>query len=182
MTAVTALGTETLEISVHDAALTTLPPSITVSSRAASDTSDFAMRFRRKGRGLAVTEAGSGVVVAWSAPQGMHHHTIAHRGCEWDLNAERSLWGSSRPFRRGFVICPDLGSASIESTYVHYVSEWRSHRRLHRAWTTGIIQLEGDIHAPVLALALRLTLGTHYLELRTGDWAETRREWDFAGF
>lgn len=182
MTAVTAYSTETHAITVHDGVLSTSPSSLAVSARAATDESGMVMRFRHRGRGLAVTEHESGVVVGWSTMTGAHDHSISHRGHDWHLGVERSWWGSSRPSRRGFVMCPDLGAASIEATYVHYVSDWREHRRLHRAWTTGSILIEDNVPGPVLALAVRLTMGRRWFELETGDWVETRREWDFGGF
>ena len=182
MTAVTADTIETYAITVPDANLSSSPPAVAVSSHAATDASGMVMRFRRKGRGLALTEADSGIVVAWSTPHRVHQHSIAHRGHRWQLDVDRSRWGSDRPSRRGFAMCPDLGAASIDATYVHYVSDWRDHRRFHRAWTTGSLCLEDDVPGPVLTLAMRLTLGRRWFDLRRGDWVETRREWDFAGF
>lgn len=182
MATITVRDVETYELAVDDATLVTSPPRIVVSAHAAQVPAGMTMRFRHKGRGLAITEEGSGIVVGWSKPERAHEHCIRHRGRRWHLEVQRSLWGSPRPFRRGFVTSADLGAVSIESSHNHYVSEWRAHRRLHRGWTTGSILVEGDVPDPVLALALRLTLGSRWFELRTGDWTETRREWDFGGF
>ncbi len=182
MTTVTAPTAQKCELSVEDGILTTSPASIVISSRETAELDGRALRFRRKGRGIAVVDAESGIVIAWSHPHHAHEHALEHRNHQWELHVRRSWWGSSQRFRRGRMRCPELGLASIDSTYVHYVSEWRAHRRLHRAWTTGFVNIEGEVPGPILALALRLTLGTDWLELRTGDWVETRREWDFAGF
>lgn len=182
MTTVTAQGAETYEFTLHDSAVTTSPPSIVVTARGAHDPDGLDMEFRHKGRGLAVTEAQSGIVLASSKPGRAHEHTVFHRGRDWHLSMQRSWWGSDRPFRRGFLACPESGVASIESSYLHYVSEWRHHRRLHRGWTTGSVLIEGDVPSPVLVLAVRLTLGTAWFDQRTGMWNEVRREWDFGGF
>lgn len=182
MTTVVAQDTLRCEMSVQDGILTTVPASIVMSTREAATVEGRPVRFRRKGRGIAVVDAESDIVIGWSHPRRAHEHGLEHRNHEWMLHVRRSWWGSSRPFRRGWLRCPELGMASIESTHVHYASEWRAQRRLHRAWTTGSIDIEGEVPPPVLVLALRLTLGNGWLDLRTGDWAETRREWNFAGF
>lgn len=182
MTAVTGYNVDALALTVHDGVLFTSPPTIAVSARTATDESGLVMRFRHRGLGLVVTELGSGIAVAWSTPTNAHQHTIRHRGHEWQLHLERSRLAADRPTRRGLVLCTDDGAASIESTYLHYVSEWRDHRRLHRAWTTGSLNVEDAVPGPVIALALRLTLGRRWFEHTTGTWVETRREWDFGGF
>ena len=180
---VTAQRTEqTFRTVMSDGAIWTVPPFLSLTARLAEERQGDAYRFRRKRRGLALTRSEDGVVIAWSKPSSRaHHHSVFHRGKVWDVAVEHSRLGSGQRFRRGRMT-GDMGVAAIESSYLHYVSDWRNHRRLHRGWVEGSLTVEGDVPAPALLLALRLVLGREWFEVHTGDWVVTRRECDFGGF
>lgn len=188
MVATTALDTKTYDIFGRDGAVTTSPPLLSVGLHTAELRHDperppLPTRFRRRGLELTLTSAVDGVSLTWAHPHGsLYRHRIEQHGHDWELEIQRSGWATERPHRHGSLVSDGFGTATLDVDYVWYSSEWFQHRRIHRAWITGSLEVECGVPCSVLAMAARLTLGPHWFHLRTGTWTETRREWDFAGF